>query len=363
MRLYNSLTRQIEELKPIEKNKIRFYSCGQTIYLDVHIGNARTYSFWDVLVRYLRWRGYDVFWVQNFTDVGHLTDDALEFYKQFDNVEVVSSPWEDSYIKQYQAFTAQLKDGEWCLYLDCDEIPSPELIEACKMGPGPVAGEYLDLFRLPCVLHLTEDGKKYYPVEKPPVENWTGQWTKNILFKKSNQLTFRHFGSHVIPEVKNNRYSYINRPYYHMKSLKSFVYNDVWQAFLHPEGQGYTPIEAAQFKMFTKQYKTTAEFKKATLSGCWPVALQNFARKHSRDFNRPISRLSWVYYLLENNIDVLSDGNMMRHDTAKSFPGTLEMMVHPDTLTWDYVKQYVLGKETMELFNENMEKGNFIEIT
>jgi len=76
LKLYNSLTRQIEELKPIEKGKIRFYSCGQTIYLDVHIGNARTYSFWDVLVRYLRWQGYDVFWVQNFTDVGHLTDDA-----------------------------------------------------------------------------------------------------------------------------------------------------------------------------------------------------------------------------------------------------------------------------------------------
>ncbi len=76
MRLYNSLTRKIEELEPIEKNKIRFYSCGQTIYLDVHIGNARTYSYWDVLVRYLRYRGYDVFWVQNFTDVGHLTDDA-----------------------------------------------------------------------------------------------------------------------------------------------------------------------------------------------------------------------------------------------------------------------------------------------
>jgi cysteinyl-tRNA synthetase len=76
MRLYNSLTRQVEELRPIEDNKIRFYSCGQTIYLDVHVGNARTFSFWDVLVRYLRYRGYDVFWVQNFTDVGHLTDDA-----------------------------------------------------------------------------------------------------------------------------------------------------------------------------------------------------------------------------------------------------------------------------------------------
>lgn len=61
---------------PIEERKVRFYSCGQTIYEDIHIGNARTYSYWDILVRYFRWRGYDVFWIQNFTDVGHLTDDA-----------------------------------------------------------------------------------------------------------------------------------------------------------------------------------------------------------------------------------------------------------------------------------------------
>lgn len=76
MRLYNSLTRKKEEFIPIEDKKVRFYSCGQTVYEDAHIGNARTYSYWDVLVRYLRWRSYDVFWVQNFTDVGHLTDDA-----------------------------------------------------------------------------------------------------------------------------------------------------------------------------------------------------------------------------------------------------------------------------------------------
>ncbi|MFW9905596.1 MAG: cysteine--tRNA ligase [Candidatus Thorarchaeota archaeon] len=76
MKLYNSLTRQKEEFIPIEDGKVRFYSCGQTVYEDAHIGNARTYSYWDTLVRYLRWRGNDVFWVQNFTDVGHLTDDA-----------------------------------------------------------------------------------------------------------------------------------------------------------------------------------------------------------------------------------------------------------------------------------------------
>ncbi|MFX1285751.1 MAG: cysteine--tRNA ligase [Promethearchaeota archaeon] len=76
MELFNSLTRQKEEFVPLEGNTVHFYSCGQTIYLDLHLGNARTYSYWDVLVRYLRWRGYNVFWVQNITDVGHLTDDA-----------------------------------------------------------------------------------------------------------------------------------------------------------------------------------------------------------------------------------------------------------------------------------------------
>ena len=76
MKLYNSLTREKEEFITIEEKKVRFYSCGQTVYEDAHIGNARTYSYWDTLVRYLRWRGNDVFWVQNFTDVGHLTDDA-----------------------------------------------------------------------------------------------------------------------------------------------------------------------------------------------------------------------------------------------------------------------------------------------
>ena len=76
MKLYNSLTRKKEEFIPLQEKKVHFYSCGQTIYLDLHLGNIRTYSYWDILVRYLRWRGYDVFWVQNITDVGHLTDDA-----------------------------------------------------------------------------------------------------------------------------------------------------------------------------------------------------------------------------------------------------------------------------------------------
>ena len=76
LRLFNTLTRQKEEFKPLEEGRVKFYSCGQTIYDDLHIGNARAYTVWDTLTRYLRWKGYTVRHVQNITDVGHLTDDG-----------------------------------------------------------------------------------------------------------------------------------------------------------------------------------------------------------------------------------------------------------------------------------------------
>ncbi|MHA1985827.1 MAG: cysteine--tRNA ligase, partial [Promethearchaeota archaeon] len=70
------MTREKEVFTPLEEGHVKIYTCGQTVYDDVHIGNARTYSSWDVVIRYLRYKGYNVFHVQNFTDVGHLTDDA-----------------------------------------------------------------------------------------------------------------------------------------------------------------------------------------------------------------------------------------------------------------------------------------------
>ncbi|MDY6766341.1 MAG: class I tRNA ligase family protein, partial [Candidatus Nanohaloarchaea archaeon] len=74
--LFNTLTRQKEVLDPIEDGTVRMYSCGQTIYDDLHVGNARAYVAWDTLRRYLEWKGYTVRHVQNITDVGHLTDDG-----------------------------------------------------------------------------------------------------------------------------------------------------------------------------------------------------------------------------------------------------------------------------------------------
>lgn len=69
MRIYNTLTRKKEELIPLEKNHVRIYACGPTVYNYIHIGNARPICAFDVLRRYLQYRGFRVTYVQNFTDV------------------------------------------------------------------------------------------------------------------------------------------------------------------------------------------------------------------------------------------------------------------------------------------------------
>lgn len=74
--LYNTLTRQIENFKPMTAGQVGLYTCGPTVYNYAHIGNLRTYVFEDILRRVLQANGYNVHHVMNITDVGHLTSDA-----------------------------------------------------------------------------------------------------------------------------------------------------------------------------------------------------------------------------------------------------------------------------------------------
>ncbi len=75
LRLYNSLTRKIEDFKPIDPPRVGIYACGPTVYDFAHIGNFRTYTTSDLLVRVLKFNKYEVKYVMNLTDVGHLTGD------------------------------------------------------------------------------------------------------------------------------------------------------------------------------------------------------------------------------------------------------------------------------------------------
>ena len=74
--LYNSLSRQKEVFEPLSEKYIGMYVCGPTVYNDVHLGNCRTFVNFDVIYRYLLYKGYKVRYVRNITDVGHLLDDG-----------------------------------------------------------------------------------------------------------------------------------------------------------------------------------------------------------------------------------------------------------------------------------------------
>ena len=78
MKLYNTMSLRVEEFVPLEPGKVKIYTCGPTVYNYAHIGNLRTYVSEDILVRALRYLGYEVTRAMNITDVGHLESDADE---------------------------------------------------------------------------------------------------------------------------------------------------------------------------------------------------------------------------------------------------------------------------------------------
>ena len=95
MKLYNTLTRTKEEFKPIEEGKVKMYACGPTVYNYFHLGNARPFVTFDTLARYLEYRGYDVTFVQNFTDI----DDKMINRANEEGITVEQLA--DRFIKEY----------------------------------------------------------------------------------------------------------------------------------------------------------------------------------------------------------------------------------------------------------------------
>ncbi|MBR6209829.1 MAG: cysteine--tRNA ligase [Clostridiales bacterium] len=95
LKLYNTLTRTKEEFKTIEPGKVRMYACGPTVYNYFHLGNARPFVTFDTLRRYLEYRGYEVTFVQNFTDI----DDKMINRANEEGITV--SDLADRFIKEY----------------------------------------------------------------------------------------------------------------------------------------------------------------------------------------------------------------------------------------------------------------------
>jgi cysteinyl-tRNA synthetase len=94
LKIYNTISRKKEIFSPVEKGKVRMYVCGMTVYSDAHIGHARTYFAFDVIRRYFEYKGFNVTYVQNITDVDDKIInaankegvDALEYSRRYTDI-------------------------------------------------------------------------------------------------------------------------------------------------------------------------------------------------------------------------------------------------------------------------------------
>ncbi|MBD3561074.1 cysteine--tRNA ligase, partial [Planktothrix sp. FACHB-1355] len=109
--LYDTLTRRKQIFEPLEAGKVKMYCCGVTVYDYCHLGHARCYIVWDMVRRYLQWRGYDVRYVQNFTDI----DDKIlnRAREQGLSMEVVAEKFIDAYFEDMKRLNV----------MDADEYP------------------------------------------------------------------------------------------------------------------------------------------------------------------------------------------------------------------------------------------------
>jgi cysteinyl-tRNA synthetase len=135
VRLHNSLTRRTEPLEPLEPGRVTVYTCGSTVYKYAHIGNLRTYLFGDLLHRTLEYLGYEVLYVKNITDVGHMRDDQLDSLSGPDKIELAAETEGKSPAEIAEFYTrAWLEDEALINILPVDVMPRatdhiPEMIE------------------------------------------------------------------------------------------------------------------------------------------------------------------------------------------------------------------------------------------
>ncbi|YAI81346.1 MAG: cysteine--tRNA ligase [cyanobacterium endosymbiont of Rhopalodia sterrenbergii] len=107
--IYNTLTRKKEPFKTIENNKVRMYCCGITVYDYCHLGHARTCMVWDVVRRYLQWCGYEVTYIQNFTDI----DDKIinRANKEGLSAELISKQFIEAYFEDMERLHVKQADA------------------------------------------------------------------------------------------------------------------------------------------------------------------------------------------------------------------------------------------------------------
>jgi len=144
LKLYNTLTNQVEEFKPLEEGKVRFYVCGPTVHDFAHIGNFRTFLFADLLRRYLKFKGYQVHHVMNITDV----DDKIirKSVEKGQSLRDYTQIYTDYFFEDFDALGAERPEE---ILRATDHIPEMvEIIKRLDVNGHTYASEGSTYFRI-----------------------------------------------------------------------------------------------------------------------------------------------------------------------------------------------------------------------
>lgn len=179
MKIFNTMTRRKEEFIPLDKNEVKIYACGPTVYNYIHIGNARPLCVFDVLRRYLEYRGYNVRFVQNFTDVDDkIIKRANEEGLSFEEVskKYIKEFWTDAHGLNFKDATVHPKATE-----NIDEIINIIKTLEEKGYAYAVDGD---------VYYRTLKFKDYGKLSHQPIEDLQSGARIAIGEKKENPLDF-----------------------------------------------------------------------------------------------------------------------------------------------------------------------------
>ncbi|MDD3150856.1 MAG: cysteine--tRNA ligase, partial [Candidatus Gastranaerophilales bacterium] len=148
MKIYDSYSKELKEFKPLDENKVKMYVCGPTVYDFAHLGHARCYITWDMVSRYLRFKGYDVTYVRNVTDV----DDKIIAKAKEENTSVkqVSDKFHKEFIDSMSLLNVLPPDIEPKATKTIDEMISIIKILVDKGFAYPANGDVyfrVDMFK------------------------------------------------------------------------------------------------------------------------------------------------------------------------------------------------------------------------
>lgn len=196
IKVYNTLTKKKEEFKPLVAGKVKMYVCGPTVYNFFHIGNGRTFIVFDTIRRYFEYRGYEVEFVQNFTDI----DDKMikraneenttvkevgdkyikEYYEDADNLNIeraTVNPRATEYITQIIDFVKELVDKGYAYEVDGDVYFSTK-----KFGDyGKLSGQNIEDLQSGARISIDERKKDpmdfaIWKAQKPGEPAWKSPW-------------------------------------------------------------------------------------------------------------------------------------------------------------------------------------------